>query len=287
MAELILTEDFIESMNHTNEQTFKVWRIFQENELWKDPTFIHILEANNYNPVACSLATYTVSCNGKTCLMNLTQWRQAIRIYKKLRKSQHAPVQEQECAITPQPLSTEDRSPIEDRLIAIEKRLDALEAKFESILPYINRRTVDELKSMRDASLEEFSDLLRFGEIQDKASSRGVRDMHPIHSTTSNSKSADISADGEVTTSIVYDTANPSATKEEVALREAKEAVKRARNKNNNVKKHVETENERNQRWLEAVKKSRIKNNLLITPNEDEGDNVNYDDPGDSIFAKD
>ena len=150
-----------------------------------------------------------------------------------------------------------------------------------------NKHSKDELEAMRNASMQDFEHMVRYGTPESRASSKGIVETHAIHSASNSmTKGNDISADLETTTSVVYDTENPCATRREVELREAKQAVANIRKEKGVPNEHPDSDNERKRRWLDAVHKSRIQRGLGVDIGVLQKDGFDCDDPNNSIFSQ-
>lgn len=149
-----------------------------------------------------------------------------------------------------------------------------------------NKHSEDELEAMRNASMQDFEHMVRYGTPESRASSKGIVETHAIHSAAnSTTKGNDISADLETTTSVVYDTENPCATRREVELREAKQAVANIRKEKGAHLEHPDSDDERKRRWIDAVHKSRIQRGLGVDIGVLQKDGFDCDDPNNSIFT--
>ena len=150
-----------------------------------------------------------------------------------------------------------------------------------------NKHSEDELEAMRNASMQDFEHMVRYGTPESRASSKGIVETHVIHSAANSmTKGNDISADLETTTSVVYDTENPCATRREVELREAKQAVANIRKEKGTLNEHPDSEDERKRRWIDAVHKSRIQRGLGVDIEVLQKDGFDCDDPNNSIFTQ-
>lgn len=150
-----------------------------------------------------------------------------------------------------------------------------------------NKHSEDELEAMRNASMQDFEHMVRYGTPESRASSKGIVETHVIHNAANSmTKGNDISADLETTTSVVYDTENPCATRREVELREAKQAVANIRKEKGALNEHPDSDDERKRRWLDAVHKSRIQRGLGVDIGVLQKDGFNCDDPNNSIFTQ-
>lgn len=162
--------------------------------------------------------------------------------------------------------------------------LDILKEQFGFDEPF---HSPEELEDMKTSNIDDFESMLKTGQKLDTSSSLGVIDHHVINmADNSRNKGNEISSEPTVITSMVYDTADPTITKREVELREAKQAVANIRKE----KERGENKNEsslndnRNQRWIDAVHKNRIKQGMEIDMAVLQKDGFNYDDPANSIF---
>lgn len=150
-----------------------------------------------------------------------------------------------------------------------------------------NKHSKDELEAMRNASMQDFEHMVRYGTPESRTSSKGIVETHVIHSAANSmTKGNDISADLETTTSVVYDTENPCATRREVELREAKQAVANIRKEKGALNEHPDSDDERKRRWLDAVHKSRIQRGLGVDIGVLQKDGFDCDDPNNSIFTQ-
>lgn len=150
-----------------------------------------------------------------------------------------------------------------------------------------NKLSEDELEAMRNASMQDFEHMVRYGTPESRTSSKGIVETHVIHSAANSmTKGNDISADLETTTSVVYDTENPCATRREVELREAKQAVANIRKEKGALNEHPDSDDERKRRWLDAVHKSRIQRGLGVDIGVLQKDGFDCDDPNNSIFTQ-
>lgn len=162
--------------------------------------------------------------------------------------------------------------------------LDILKEQFGFDEPF---HSPEELEDMKTSNIDDFESMLKMGQKLDTSSSRGVIDHHVVNmADNSRNKGNEISSEPTVITSIVYDTADPTITKREVELREAKQAVANVRKeKDKDENKKESTSNDsRNQRWIDAVYKNRIKQGVGIDTTVLQKDGFNYDDPANSIF---
>lgn len=141
--------------------------------------------------------------------------------------------------------------------------------------------TPEQLEFFKTAKIDEFEHMIKFNEAPDSYCSKGIKDTHVIRSN----KNGDISSEDEVTTSIVYDTSDPTTSKREVELREAKKLIHNLLNENDNSN-HSKSESieERKKRWIDAVHKSRIQKNFDIDVKGLQKGEFDYEDPNDTIF---
>lgn len=160
--------------------------------------------------------------------------------------------------------------------------LDILKEQFGFDEPF---HSPEELEDMKTSNIDDFESMLKAGQKLDVSSSLGVIDHHVVNmADNSRNKGNEISPEPTVITSMVYDTADPTITKREVELREAKQAVYNVRKDKDENKNDTLSNDSRNQRWIDAVHKNRIKQGMGIDMTTLQKDGFNYDDPANSIF---
>lgn len=287
------------------------WKYITEHSLLDNGPFMAFLERHNYNADECFSSGLIL----EGILDSSTKWKQVITVIKKLKAMQP----EVQSLVHKKPLPTlriPEENPVTIEML--EKRIESLETRLNQCFYVISemRDTIDSLRSgptnkfsdvddftgllgldegchtpeeledMRNASMDDFESMVRTGEKRFSSSSRGVIDHHASNmADSSRDKGNEISSEPSTVTSVVYDESDPTVTKREVELREAKQAVEHAR-KEKGVQKdeHPNSDEERKQRWIEAIHKDRIRRGLGVDISTIQKDGFEYDDPNNSIF---
>lgn len=287
------------------------WKYITEHNLLDNGPFMAFLERHNYNADECFSSGLVL----EGIPDSHTKWKQVITVIKKLKAMQP----EVQSIVREKPLHTL-RIPKENPVTIemLEKRIESLETRLNQCFYVISemrgtidslrsgptnkfsdvddftellgldegRHTPEELEEMRNASMDDFESMVRTGEKRFSSSSRGVIDHHASNmADSSRDKGNEISSEPSTVTSVVYDESDPTVTKREVELREAKQAVEHAR-KEKGVQKdeHSNSDEERKQRWIEAIHKDRIRRGLGVDISTIQKDGFECDDPNNSIF---
>lgn len=308
---LPVTQEFKEYIADACSAYKNGWKYITEHNLLDNAPFMMFLEHHNYSVDEC--------ISSGTILEGMpnspTKWKQVIAVIKKL-KAMQPKVQSIEREKPLHTLRTTKENPVTIEML--EKRIESLETRLSQCFHVISemrdiidslrtgptnkfsdvddftellgldegRHTPEELEEMRNASMDDFESMVRTGEKRFSSSSKGVIDYHASNmADSSRNKGNEISSEPNIVTSVVYDESDPTVTKREVELREAKQAVEHAR-KEKGVQKdeHPNSDEERKQRWIEAIRKDRIRRGLGVDISIIQKDGFECDDPNNSIF---
>jgi uncharacterized coiled-coil protein SlyX len=310
---LHVTQEFREYIAGACSAYKRGWKYITEHNLLDNASFMMFLERHNYNVDECECSSSGMILEGIPD--SPTKWKQVIAVIKKLKDMQP----EVQSIVREKPLHTlriPEENPVTIEML--EKRIESLETRLNQCFYIISelrdtidslrsgptnkfsdvddftellgldegRHTPEELEEMRNASMDDFESMIRTGEKRFSSSSMGVIDHHASNmADSSRDKGNEISSEPSTVTSVVYDESDPTVTKREVELREAKQAVEHAR-KEKGVQKdeHPNSDEERKQRWIEAIRKDRIRRGLGVDISTIQKDGFECDDPNNSIF---
>lgn len=317
MVSLKITQSFMEHIEKACANYKSAWKYIVDNELLSHSEFLGMLSKYGMDAKAC----YSAGRSFPGCPGSLSKWQRVMHIIKKLASMQD---EDEDTATDTDHINSQTSSIIAEEEITIEtlasqlkrletelriareeirdlrdivSKLQAERAGYESDRDAVDfmdalglddsdRHTPEELEVMKHASMDDFEHMIRFNEPLTKSSSKGVVDVHAIHNAKSSfAKGNDISPDAETTTSIVYDTSDPTISKREVELREAKQAVLNIIHKKDADKKHPDLD-ERKQRWLDAVRKSRLQKGLGVDIKVLQESGFSCEDPNETIFTQ-
>lgn len=324
MIKLKVTQQFKDYIANACSLYKQGWAHVQKFGLLDNEHFLHLIEENDMGPARCHAANVIGGVTFDGCPDSLSKWKNVLNVIKKLSSMQESHADES--YEQPDKTDKQSNQSISDELSSEIAELREKVARLENDLSkYIfalnelrdivsnmqnphhtdeaaetddfddfmetlglseNKHSEDELEAMRNASMQDFEHMVRYGTPESRASSKGIVETHAIHSAANSmTKGNDISADLETTTSVVYDTENPCATRREVELREAKQAVANIRKEKGALNEHPDSDDERKRRWLDAVHKSRIQRGLGVDIGVLQKDGFDCDDPNNSIFT--
>lgn len=325
MIKLKVTQQFKDYIANACSLYKQGWAHVQKFGLLDNERFLHLIEENDMGPARCHAANVIGGVTFDGCPDSLSKWKNVLNVIKKLSSMQesHADESYEQPDKTDkqsnQSISDDNSSEIaelREKVARLENDLskyifalnelrdivsnmqnphhtdeaaetDDFDDFMETLGLSENKHSEDELEAMRNASMQDFEHMVRYGTPESRASSKGIVETHAIHSAANSmTKGNDISADLETTTSVVYDTENPCATRREVELREAKQAVANIRKEKGALNEHPDSDDERKRRWIDAVHKSRIQRGLGVDIGVLQKDGFDCDDPNNSIFTQ-
>lgn len=317
MSALKITDAFRMYISNACQNYRKGWQYIQKYDLLDNAYFMKCIYDNDMDPKKCLYADII----GEGFPQSESKWKSILAVIKTLESMQEDVPHTKNSDINADTLhvTKENSSSIE----ILEKRVQHLENKLEQCFYVINelrdiihtiqtqynarpdepdlddsvvkmadalgverKHSDEELSEMINSNMDDFEHMVRTGKKLYTSSSAGVTDTYTVNTASSRrDKDSDISAEPDTITSVVYDTSDPSTTKREVELREAKEAVARAKQEKGALsKEHPNNDDERKQRWIEAVRKDRIRRGLGVDIAAIQKDGFEYDDPNNSIF---